>query len=116
MLGARSIDQRWGRGVRVRLECGWLGKNMVAHEMGRAGEVHRQAFSMSLHGHGMQCYGGGHEPPTPAALATVALIIIIAVLLSGLFTGCQSAPDRRVQSPPAWTNAAPYEGARGPSW
>lgn len=36
---------------------------------------------MSLHGHGMQTFGGGHEPPTPAAIATVALVIIIAVAL-----------------------------------
>ena len=65
----------------------------------------------------MTCPGmRANRDPDPAALAVVAIMLIVAVLLANALTGCHSAPDRRVRDVPAWTNAAPYEGARGPSW
>lgn len=55
------------------------------------------------------------EPPTPAAMAVVALVLIVAVCVMHFVTGCAHEP-RPSATYPAWTNAAPYQGARGPSW
>lgn len=55
-----------------------------------------------------------HQPPDPAALAVLAIAAILAAILLPLLTGCVTHSS--TASVPAWTNAAPYEGARGPSW
>ena len=56
-------------------------------------------------------------PRRPDRWQYVAGGIIAALLLALLLLGCASNPKPKPDAKiPAWTNAAPYGGARWPSW
>lgn len=55
-------------------------------------------------------------PPTPQGLAILAAVLFAAAAIALLFAGCARVPVVRGESPPAWTNAAPWQGAEGPAW
>ena len=55
-------------------------------------------------------------PPRHLTRAQVAALVLAGIALAFMALGCKTDKPKPAASVPAWTNAAPYGGARGPSW